>query len=626
MASGDWLVIEELLERGDPAFVDSLRACEDGQRLAAFAASWHADRRPAARRFLLEYLLRPLNAFHHEGLVKRLFKLAEKAGDDEALAHFLVLFDRSIRRRLQKSSRFRNANLSSQAAADAQVRQWQAEGAEQVGVNSWSRNFYAWARWSVERLVIPRGTTMPRDYAQLTRSLRFWRGPPRSLQELPDDARERLAKKRLFSGHTRHYLRRRTWRYFRNLAKMSPDRYLAAVMIALKLYEDADVEDGLALLDNWGLIHILFHDSPVLWPRSHGWTLRPGRALNELAPAPAFPDLWRQASSAILDLLRNARCRPVRQWALFFAKQDPALLDRAEVDVLFELLQSSDADIVALAARALERRPGLDDLPADRWLRLLESAPATALDAVCSLVQLRLKPATLTVEQLVALACRRPLPVARLGFGWLRQRAISDQENAMLLRLTDAESGSLRPELVHWARGVLARAAGFQAQWVLQYLDSRHDDVRAEGWAWLLDDARARDDVQLWQRLFESPYDDVRLKLIAYLEDRFAGRTPALPRHMPLDPELVRLLWATVLLNIQRGNRTKPRVVQQMVRRLSERPEDAATLLPILKVALRSVRRPEWRAGLSGVVQLLDRQPALEKVLQQSFPELQLVS
>jgi hypothetical protein len=141
-----------------------------------------------------------------------------------------------------------------------------------------------------------------------------------------------------------------------------------------------------------------------------------------------------------------------------------------------------------------------------------------------------------------------------------------------------------------------------------------------------LDDARARDDVQLWQRLFESPYDDVRMKLIAYLENRFAGRTPALPRQVPLDPDSVRLLWATVLLNIQRGNRTKPRVVQQMVRRLSERPEDAAALLPILKVALRSVRGPEWRAGLSGVVQLLDRQPALEKILQQSFPELQLVN
>jgi len=124
--------------------------------------------------------------------------------------------------------------------------------------------------------------------------------------------------------------------------------------------------------------------------------------------------------------------------------------------------------------------------------------------------------------------------------------------------------------------------------------------------------------------LFESPYDDVRLKLIEYLENRFARRMPALPKQVPLDPEHVRLLWATVLLNIQRGSRAKPVVVGQIVRRLTERSEDAAQLLPILKVALRSSRGPEWRVGLAGVVQLVERQPQLEKLLQESFPELQL--
>ena len=33
----------------------------------------------------------------------------------------------------------------------------------------------------------------------------------------------------------------------------------------LKQYTDEDVSDGLALLDNWGLIHILFHGCPALW-------------------------------------------------------------------------------------------------------------------------------------------------------------------------------------------------------------------------------------------------------------------------------------------------------------------------------------------------------------------------
>jgi hypothetical protein len=97
------------------------------------------------------------------------------------------------------------------------------------------------------------------------------------------------------------------------------------------------------------------------------------------------------------------------------------------------------------------------------------------------------------------------------------------------------------------------------------------------------------------------------------------------PQNVPLDPEHVRLLWATVLLNIQRGSRTKPIVVGQLVRRLTDRPEDAAELLPILKVALRSVRGPEWRIGLAGVVQLFERQPQLAKTLQETFPELQLV-
>lgn len=625
MAAGSWLVIEELLERGDPAFVDELRACEDAARLAAFAASWHADRRPAARRFLLEYLRRPLNAYHHEGLVKRLFKVAEKAGDDEAMAHFLVLFDRSIRRRHQQTSRFVNETFATQAAATLCERQWQAAGAENTGVMSaWGGTFYAWARWPVERLAMPRATTMPRKLDQVKHIFNILGWPPRREITLTPEWREKLEKRRLFTGHTRHYLRRRVWRYFRNVGNSAPDRYVAAVLVALKLYEDADVEDGIALLDNWGLMHILFHDNPALWPRSHGWTLRPGRVLSELAPAPAFAQLWRQAPGVIVDLLRGARCRPVRQWALFFLRQDPTLLDRADLGILLELLQSTEPEIVALAARALESRPGLESIGAERWLRLLETAPATALDAVCSLVRTRLQATSLTLEQNVRLACRRPLAVARLGFDWLQQRTLGSNDGLLLLRLTEAEAEALRPEMIRWARTVVSRAADFPTQWVLEYLDSRHEDVRAEGWAWLAEDPRVHDDVQLWQRLFESPYDDVRMKLIAYLENRFARRMPALPIQVPLDSEHLRFLWATVLLNIQRGSRTKPVVVGQIVRRLTERSEDAAQLLPILKVALRSIRGPEWRAGLAGVVQLVERQPQLEKLVQSSFPELQL--
>src|SRR5262245_52991317 len=92
--NGSWPYAEELLERGDPAFVDEFRRITDADRLGDFAAKWLADRRPASRQRLLEYLNRPLNAFRHEALVKRLFKRAEQTEDDEVMGRFLVALDR----------------------------------------------------------------------------------------------------------------------------------------------------------------------------------------------------------------------------------------------------------------------------------------------------------------------------------------------------------------------------------------------------------------------------------------------------------------------------------------------------------------------------------------------------
>jgi hypothetical protein len=63
-----------------------------------------------------------------------------------------------------------------------------------------------------------------------------------------------------------------------------------------------------------------------------------------------------------------------------------------------------------------------------------------------------------------------------------------------------------------------------------------------------------------------------------------------------------------------------------MVRRLERHPEDASRLLPIFAVALHSVRGPEWRAGLAGVVQAVERCPELEPMVRVLFPELQVLT
>ncbi len=101
-SGGDWLLLQEMLERGDPEFVNRLRAIADADALGTFAERWYTNPSPNAHRLLLAYLERPLNAFRHEALVKRLFKHAEAAGDDAVMARFLVAFDRSIRRVIRK--------------------------------------------------------------------------------------------------------------------------------------------------------------------------------------------------------------------------------------------------------------------------------------------------------------------------------------------------------------------------------------------------------------------------------------------------------------------------------------------------------------------------------------------
>jgi hypothetical protein len=160
---------------------------------------------------------------------------------------------------------------------------------------------------------------------------------------------------------------------------------------------------------------------------------------------------------------------------------------------------------------------------------------------------------------------------------------------------------------------------------VLEFLDSRHADARAEGMSWFRAEPRARDDVTLWQRLLESPHDDVRLPLASDLDERLrlAKGDGALDLSLALDPDRLRLLWASVLLNVRRGSRVKPRVVEQVARRLARRPEEAELLLPLLGVALRSLRGPERKAALAAVVRLVQTRPESAALVQRSVPELQ---
>ena len=299
-------------------------------------------------------------------------------------------------------------------------------------------------------------------------------------------------------------------------------RYVAAISEALVLYEDADVDSGLALIDNWGLIHALFHHSPVLTSRPRGWFLAEDRSLSELGPAPVYEELWRSASRTIVDLMVRARCRPVRRWAVRMLRRDPAA-SRAAVGIedVLGLLDHDDAEVVEFAVEWLREADDLSSVPPERWLTVAEDGEPRrrgdpgrdhgAADRARADPDGNSRPA----------GRGPPLPLARLGLGWLKAKSpASDDERRTLLACSKPIASRSGPRSWRGCGSALSSTSAFHADWLLEFLDSRHADARAEGIVWFRHEPRAGDDVALWHRLLESPYDDVRLALATDLEAR----------------------------------------------------------------------------------------------------------
>ncbi|MFO0967643.1 MAG: hypothetical protein U0793_18945 [Gemmataceae bacterium] len=605
MAAGSWSLAEEMFARGDPAFVDELRRVHFASRLGDFAARWFGDTRPFARNALQTYLSQPLNCYRHEPLVKRLFKLAERAGDDDVMGMFLVAFDRTIRRVRKNVTRHKHGTFANPADAEDVARAWEAEGYGPASINSWSGRTYAYASKQELAVVVPANTAMPRP-------------PEKDWKKnfsLDDRFRERLEKRHvLFSVPTRRYLRRRAWRYFRLLAKGDPRRYVRAAVAFLTRYTDADTDSDIHLLDNWGLVHALFRDCPALVRPSKGWEFAPGRSIADLGPAPYLEAGWAADAPAVFAVLLGARCRTVRQWAVrMLRKHHEGWLAAQPVTTLLKLADHPDPDLSALGFDLLEKAPDLSAVSVAEWLTRLDGDDLEKLQRLSSLLVRRLDPARVATADALRLGGYRSKPVADLGFSLLKQRPWSADDAASLLSLAQAENEALRPELIGWLRNTLAGFGPVRPEWLLDFLDSKHADVRAAGWAWL-NESPLRDEPTVWRRLVESPYDDVRLPLVAELDRRARGA----------DPDAVRRLWATVLLNLAGAGRYKPGVVAQVVARLGAHPAEADPLLSLLAVALRSLRGPEFRAGLAGVVSVAEKNTELTPVIRQRFPELQL--
>jgi hypothetical protein len=563
---GSALALAEFYEAGDPRFLDEVLAARQDGALADLAERWFKDERPFAREALLAYVLDGCGRPRHRALVKRLYKLAEKAGDDELMGCFLVAFDGLEKRHLFERRTY-----------DWTERTWSSE-------------------WGLEdvRTIPARDRFRPREGEKKTRFTYHLDG---------------------FSQRTRRYLQRRALRWFRQLGRDDVARYGRAVRAALVRYEDARLAAPERILDAWGLVHVLWWGSPALERRPRGVVLAGGRTLAELAPAPIHPDAWKVPAEDLLDLAVRARSRTVRAWTVALLERDRGAELRAlPLGKLRPLLGSPHDELQTFAAKLLQTASGLEALPLREWLALLELDNPTALPLLCQLVERHVAPARLDLAQLVALASARPAPVAELGLRWLRERPPrSAAELEVLAGLRDARCARVRAEAAGWLCGLLEGSPLATAFHVRDLLDARHADVRAPALA-LLASPRFAGALELWSALAESPYDDARAGLVRNLEvaaDRLA-------------PESLRHAWATALLAVHRGGRPKRLVAAQVARRIVARPAEADALLPLLRVLLRSVRAPERRVALAEIVRAALARPALRAALATAIPELEL--
>lgn len=581
MASGNQpssLLIEEYLASGDARFLESLRQLAEPKKVAGIAEKWKKDHRPWARGQILQYLQMPFDRAGHETLIKRLFKQAEGQRDDELMAAFLVAFDRLVRRQVRTRHRY-----------DWQTRQ------------SWQEQILYSPRNS-----IPRGGT--RTYQN-----------PKTLEPVEVTLRGRPGW-RLFSYRTRHYLRRRAWRYFRRMGFQRPKDYVAAVARALRLYRDEDLARGENLLDSWGLIHICFGRSEVLEFNAAHARLRDGRRLGELAAAPYFAELWRQkdAAKVLLSLLSEATARAVRVWAMQLLRADHRqnLSDISAAELL-KLLDHDDAEIQQFGAELLETVEGVEKWPLATWLRLLQTKNLTALETIARIMARHVSAERLDLGQCVELASAEPVPVARLGLAFLKSKPITSAEDRQTVaHLAGAKCAGIGGELARWALEILGTTEHYDVETVCRFFDSLLEPMRQAAWDWLTESSPGYNDPALWSRLLETPHDDVRMRLVKELEKR--AKLPG------TGSTALASLWSAVLLGVHRGGRTKLTALRQISQALVRELSHAEQLLPVVAVAIRSVRSTEARSGLAAVVVAVEARPELATAVGHYLPELEL--
>ena len=279
------------------------------------------------------------------------------------------------------------------------------------------------------------------------------------------------------------------------------------------------------------------------------------------------------------------------------------------------LLDHDDPDLQQFGARRLTLSTQAAHWPIETWLRLIEVRDPTAQAIVSEQFTRQVRGDRLTLDQALTLAIARAAPVAQLGLQILQPRSLkTPEERASLAVLGQCQCASHAAALTRWALAQLASHDNYDREVVTPLLDSSLAAMRMTASAWLEGSAAAQNDPVIWSRLLETPYEDLRLHAIEQLQRRAIR-----PRLSTAD---LTPLWTSVLVGVERGGRQKQHAIRQLAEAIADRPESVESMLPVLVVAVRSVRRPEQLAALAAIAWLLEHCPELTARIGSALPEL----
>lgn len=571
------LLAEEQLSAGVDAFLDTIRGMTEPKALAGIAEKWKNDPRPWARQMIQRYLAMPFDKQGHQVVVKRLFKAAEARGDDAVMGVCLHAFDRLVRR-----------------------------------VRKMDRKWHHQTRTVIESEIL----TTPRDVMPpLERQASDPRAMGRKLTVHP----QVKPKHRLFKYRTRYYLQRRVWRYFRKLGFNDATRYLAAIVPALTAFEDADLAAGEHLIDSWCLMHALHGESEAVEFSHLRASLKEGRTLSDLRPEPAFSRHWRTPGgvASALELILAAKSRLVRTWALaWHAELVKTVPHTPAADVLTRMLAHADDEVQSYGAKLLAECPDAANWPLETWLQLLKCENPQVAQLLCDAMLKHVREDRLSLAQRVEIASAKATPIARLGLRYLEKTPPRDEgERDTLAALWRAQCLGIGGEIARWVLGQIAMAEHYRMPRTCRFFDSANAGIREGAWAWMeQENSPGWADAALWSRLAETPYPDLRTRMVDALTIR--SEKP------PVSPADLAPVWTSVLLDVHRGGRQKLKALRQIADALAATPDEK--LLPVLVATVRSIRGPEARAALAAVMALLSHRPELETAVTTALPELKL--